>query len=151
LSLVNVFKSIQQNNYSNALNQLRRIRVQGTSISAYRKIHSLITSSLEKLVAINPSNVTADILTNILSELTSTALLIEYQKERRLISNDIADGLYRVILDLIREIEACLTNLNRGTSSIDRDRINKVQSMARAIKVIIDGIVALNYRYFSRT
>jgi len=145
--LTYIFRSLRQNNFGRALDDLRRVRVYGTSMSAYRKLHSLITSILDKIVELKPDDPNINVLANILSELTSTTLLVQYQKERGLLSRDIADGLYNILVELIREIERYYAYPNK-TDATARKYFDNIRSIARAIKIIIDGIVAFNYKKF---
>ncbi|MCD6301660.1 MAG: hypothetical protein J7L82_06285 [Staphylothermus sp.] len=142
--LVRIYNDFLYGKYSRALEQLQQIRVYGTTMSSYRKIHSLLTDVIERILSVisskSPESIDQKVFLNIVAELTKIGLLIQYQKKRNLINRDLADGLYRVITELVRSIEHY-----RGKEDLEKIRIQ-----TEALKLIIDGIVAFHYDKFRK-
>ncbi len=147
-ALTNIFYTIiNKKDYVNALNQLRNIQVYGTTMTSYRKIHSLITDVVDKVLSFEQagqgSSITNEKVSMIVSELVRVSLLVLYQMRRGLINRTVAEGLHSIL----NTITSTLQNYLR---SRDSKYIELAKKQVDALKIIIDGILALHYEKFKK-
>ncbi len=143
-ALTNIFYTIiNKKDYVNALNQLRNIQVYGTTMTSYRKIHSLITDVVDKVLSFEQagqgSSITNEKVSMIVSELVKISLLVMYQKRRNLINPIIADGLHNILNNITSTLQNYL-------KSGDLRYIELAKKQVDALKIIIDGILAFHYK-----
>ncbi len=146
--LTNIFYTIiNKKDYIYALNQLRNVQVYGTTMTSYRKIHSLITDIVDKVLSFEQTeqvtSTASEKVSMIISELVRVSLLVLYQMRRGLINRTVADGLHNIL----NTITSTLQNYLR---SKDLKYIELAKKQVDALKIIIDGILAFHYEKFKK-
>ncbi len=140
---INIYDSLLSGKYGEAMRRLRDLLenknknnkpfIGGTTKSAFRKIHSVITDIIEKINTINSCS-GANV---VISELAKAALLVKYQAKRQTISPQLAEGLYRVIDNIITMEE----RLKSDKASCN-EALKSLKEKGEALKILIDGIIA---------
>ncbi len=138
---INIYNSLLSGKYGEAMKKLRDLLenrgdksfIGGTTKSAFRKIHSVITDIIEKISTISSCS-GANV---VISELAKAALLIKYQAKRQTISPQLAEGLYRVIDNIITTEE----KLKSDKASCN-EALKSLKENGEALKILIDGIIA---------
>lgn len=102
-----------------------------TSVTAYRRVHEIVTSALDEVIRRKPST---EELKRISLLLARALVLIEYQEAREQITSGLATVLKRVMQQLIDDI----------TKKKDVSIVVKDAEYARAL---LDAIAVLVYKY----
>ena len=144
--ITNIFNTIiNKKNYVDALDQLREMQIHRTTMTSYRRIHSLITNVVDKVLSLEQtgqgSSMASKKVSMIVSELTKISLLLAYQKRRKRIDPTIADGLYSILETIISTLQNCLRNKDLKCIELAKKQVD-------VLKIIIDGILAFHYGSF---
>ncbi|ADI31640.1 hypothetical protein [Staphylothermus hellenicus] len=130
--LVNTYLDIVKNkNYDLVLQNIAkygRNYIKYTSKTAYRKIHSILTSILDKLLS-NPED-----RDKYIADLVESAILIRYQAERKQLNRDLSNSLVGILETFLKQIR----NLDDESLRVH----------VRTIKMIIDSMLAFYYNKF---
>ena len=94
----NVVQSFRSGNYDGGLRALMSYRVYRTTAASFRKIYNMIVPILDKIISSpTPSNVTDQAYQRTLFRLN---IIIEYQKNRGVIDEDLANGIKQALDDI---------------------------------------------------
>ncbi|MGC9136840.1 hypothetical protein [Caldivirga sp.] len=119
-----VFRNFYDGKYDEGFNGVTLYRIYRTSPTAFRKIYNQIIPVLDKVMAAQ-SQISPDII----RLLVRLNIVLEYQKRRGIIDDDLADG----IKNAIDEIRKSLNN----TKELDQAR-----KLARALRDSLDAFLA---------
>ncbi|ABN69420.1 hypothetical protein Smar_0307 [Staphylothermus marinus F1] len=130
--LVNTYLDIVKNkNYDLILQNIAKYGknyIKDTSKTAYRKIHSILTSILDKLLS-NPGD-----REKYIADLVESTILIRYQAERKQLNWNLSKELVGILETFLKQIR----NLDAESLRVH----------VRTIKMIIDSILAFYYNQF---
>ncbi len=122
---------IKSNNYGLVLQTINKLGykyINGTTKTAYRKLHSILTTILEKLMT-SPESIN-----KYMADLVEATILVKYQAERGQLNSFLSNDLVAILNNFIQQM-----------NNLDYESIRK---HARAIKIIIDSILAFYYHKF---
>jgi len=98
-----------------------------TSSTAYRRVHEIVASVLDKLIDSKKSDPT------ILTDLARALIQVRYQALRRQISRSLADYLDKMLSEIIRFVKSAETD----------EEWEKAKKLAFNARLILDAIVVL--------
>lgn len=98
-----------------------------TSSTAYRRVHEIVTSGLDKLIDSKTRDPT------ILTDLVRALIQVRYQASRHQISSNLADYLDKILSEVIRAVK------NAGTD----EEWEKAKKLAFNARLILDAIIVL--------
>lgn len=114
----------------------------GTTITAYRRVHEVITSALDEITKRMPSKSPEEVrkeLGAIELMIARSLILINYQEAREQISENLA----RLLKGVMETVSKVLAEISKpGTQDLNRliERANKARS-------VLDSVAVLVYKY----
>jgi len=127
-----IYDHFRRDNYEQAINAVKKYQVR-QSISGFRRIYNTISKTLENIEY--REKLDSDTKARLLRELTRIQINVQYQANRRVINQDLANGIETAINEIIRDISS--ENL--------KDAIKR----ATALKDALDAVLA--YRITARS
>lgn len=115
-----VFQNFVGGRYDEALQSVMRYNTGGTSSSAYRKVYNMIVPVLDRIIRkgrLDPNDA---------RDLVRLNIVLEYQKNRRLIHGDLADGIKDALNDI-------------------RNNAQQARRFAEALRDSLDAILAYKF------
>ncbi|ADY01696.1 hypothetical protein VMUT_1491 [Vulcanisaeta moutnovskia 768-28] len=119
-----VFRNFYEGRYDDGFNNVMKYSVYRTTPSAFRKIYNLIIPVLDKVMTVQPQ-----VNPDLVRLLVRLNIVLEYQKRRGMIDDDLADG----IKTAIDEIRRSLGN-PKG--------VDQARELARALRDSLDAFLA---------
>jgi len=104
-----------------------------TSKTAYRRIHEVIGTIIDRVTELEKIRDPSSAVNELLLRLASALVLIKWQNARRLVSDNIAETLTRILREVEKELKA--------------NNILGAVAKAKRARRIIDSIVVLVYQY----
>jgi len=113
--------------YDKALSEVAKYNDNRTSKSAYRKVYNYLVKVLENVEELMPGvqKEKVDILARLL---TRIIIQVEYQKNRGILSYDLADGINKGLSDILQ--------------SLRNNDINEASRKAKALRDALDAVLA---------
>ncbi len=108
-----------------------------TTLSAYRKVHNLVSSALDRI------STSPEFREGLLSDLSKALILVKYQSAREQISQSIArciESIIKVVGDAMRGYASEI----RGGGKGDWEKVKKFAKNARTL---IDSLAVIAYEY----
>lgn len=105
-----------------------------TTITAYRRVHEIIASTLDRIVDAAKSKASEEEFSKLMIELTRCLILVRYQHARNQISRNLADSLTYIITTVMDNI---------APKNRDPRKLEQIASRARTL---LDALAVLVYQ-----
>lgn len=124
--------------------------IRGTTVTAYRRVHEVIASALDKVIVLRGADVNTfqRIAQELLVELSKALVLVRYQRARKQLSDGLATNLESLITSTSSILKDSLAKL--GSTQNYGGIVENVVSTLTRVRTLLDALVTLVYMYGKR-